>query len=114
LEIVEQGLATAKHNSEQIFEAELYRLKASAVLARGGPDAENHALPLLRQALRTAQDQRALSLELRAAMDLAALCLKQNKRAEALNLLAPIHNAFVEGFDTHDVREGRALLDRCR
>jgi hypothetical protein len=39
LEVIEQGLATAVHNTERISEAELYRLKARALLARGGPDA---------------------------------------------------------------------------
>ncbi len=39
LEVIEQGLATAGHNSERIFEAELYRLKARVLLVRGGADA---------------------------------------------------------------------------
>ena len=34
LEVIEQGLATTSRNSERIFEAELYRLKARALLFR--------------------------------------------------------------------------------
>ena len=45
LEVIEQGLATAGHNSERLFEAELYRLKARALLARGAADARTEAQP---------------------------------------------------------------------
>src|SRR5262249_9223065 len=64
LEVTEQGLATAVHNTERIFEAELYRLKARALLARGGSDARTSARPFLDQALMTASSQHARSLEL--------------------------------------------------
>ena len=40
LEMIEQGLLIASHNGERIFEAELYRLKARALLVRGAPEAE--------------------------------------------------------------------------
>src|SRR5262249_9790957 len=75
LEVTEQGLATAVYNTERIFEAELYRLKARALLARGGSNARTSARPLLDQALMTASSQHARSLELRAATDLAALAI---------------------------------------
>ena len=39
LEVIEQGLAVIENNAERIFEAELYRLKARALLVHGGPDA---------------------------------------------------------------------------
>ena len=59
LEVIEQGLATAGHNSERIFEAELYRLKARVLLVRGGADATAEAHSLLHQALTTAKNQHA-------------------------------------------------------
>jgi hypothetical protein len=40
LEVIDHGLSIVSHNSERIFEAELYRLKARALLMRGAPDAE--------------------------------------------------------------------------
>jgi predicted ATPase len=112
LDIIEQGLATASHNSERIFEAELYRLKARALLARNGVGAMADAQSLLYRAMRTAQRQEARALEFRAAMDLAALWTDQGKRAEALDLLAPLHASFTEGLDTQDLREGKALLEQ--
>jgi class 3 adenylate cyclase/tetratricopeptide (TPR) repeat protein len=114
LEVIEQGLATASHNSERIFEAELYRLKARVLLARDPAAAASAAQPLLKQALGIAKSQRARSLELRAAKDLAALWIDQGRRDEARDLLAPIHAWFKEGFETQDLGEAKALLDQRR
>jgi class 3 adenylate cyclase/tetratricopeptide (TPR) repeat protein len=111
LEVTEQGLATAVHNTERIFEAELYRLKARALLARGGSNARTSARPLLDQALMTASSQHARSLELRAATDLAALAIDQGRRDEARAILAPIYARFTEGLDTQDLKEAKAVLD---
>ena len=40
LEVIDQGLSIVDHNSERFFEAELYRLKASALLMRGASDSD--------------------------------------------------------------------------
>jgi predicted ATPase len=108
LEVIDRGLSIVKHNSERSFEAELYRLKARALLMRGAPDAE--AESLLDQALQTARSQQARSLELRAATDLARLWINQGKRAEACDVLASIYGRFSEGFDTRDLNEAKAIL----
>jgi tetratricopeptide (TPR) repeat protein len=52
LELIDHGFSIVSHNSERCFEAELYRLKAGAMLMRGASDAE--AEPLLEQAARGA------------------------------------------------------------
>jgi predicted ATPase len=114
LELIEQGLATTSRNSERIFEAELYRLKARALIVRGALDASTEAQSLLDQALTTARSQHAKALELRAAMDRAALWIDRGRREEALNFLAPIYASFTEGFDTQDLKQAKALLDRLR
>jgi hypothetical protein len=36
--------------------------------------------------------------------------MQQGKHAEALDMLAPIHGRFTEGFDTRDVKEAKAIL----
>jgi predicted ATPase len=110
LEVIDRGLSIVSHNSERFLEAELYRLKARAVLMRGAPDAE--AESLLDQALITARGQQARSLELRAATDLARLWINQGKRAEARDILASIYGRFSEGFDTRDLIEAKAVLDQ--
>ena len=109
LELIDRGLSIVSHNSERFFEAELYRLKARALLMRGAADIE--AEFLLDQALRTARSQQARSLELRAATDLAKLWMNQDKRTEARNVLSSIYRCFSEGFDTRDLKEAKAVLD---
>jgi tetratricopeptide (TPR) repeat protein len=108
LEVIDQGLSIVRHNSERFFEAELYRLKASALLMRGAPDAV--AESLLDQALRTARSNQARSLELRAATDLARVWMNQGKRAEARVVLSSVYGRFTEGFETRDLKEAQAVL----
>ena len=62
-------------------------------------------------AIKTAREQSARSLELRAATSLARLWRDQGKRDEARDLLAPVYGWFTEGFDTRDLKEAKALLD---
>ena len=115
LDLIEQGLATTNRNSERIFEAELYRLKARVLLVRGAPDAaRTEAQSLLEQALTTARSQQAKTLELRAARDLAALWIDQGRREEALDLLAPIFASYSKCLDTRDLTEAKALLDQLQ
>jgi predicted ATPase len=66
----------------------------------------------LQQAIRIAQAHPAKSLEFRAATSLARLWGEQSRRAEALNLLAPVYGWFIEGFDTADLKDAKALLDQ--
>jgi class 3 adenylate cyclase/tetratricopeptide (TPR) repeat protein len=108
LELIDHGLSIVSRNSERFFEAELYRLKARALLMRGAPNAEVESL--LDQALRTARSQQARSLELRAATDLAALWMQQGKRAQAGDVLSSIYGRFTEGFETLDLKEAKGML----
>ena len=63
------------------------------------------------EAVAIAREQRAKSLELRAATSLARLWGEQGRQAEAHDLLAPVYGWFTEGFDTADLKDARALLD---
>jgi predicted ATPase len=44
-------------------------------------------------------------------MSLARLWREQGKTVEARELLAPVYEWFMEGFDTRDLKEAKALLD---
>jgi len=59
-----------------------------------------------------AGEQEAKLWELRAAVSLARLRRDQGRRAEARDLVAPIYGWFTEGFDTPDLKEAKALLER--
>jgi predicted ATPase/class 3 adenylate cyclase len=114
LEVIDHGLSIVSHNSERFFEAELYRLRACALLMRGAAGAAGaadiEAESLLNQALQTARSQQAQSLELRAATDLAKLWMNQGKRKGALDVLSSIYGRFDEGFYTRDLKEAKAVL----
>jgi hypothetical protein len=87
LEVIDQGLDTANRNGERLFEAELYRLKAAALLERDA--AETEAPALLERALRIAKAQRARSLEIRIVKDLARLLQCRGEYSSAAALFAP-------------------------
>jgi predicted ATPase len=65
-----------------------------------------------RDGIALAQLQKGKLFELRAATSLARLWREQGRRAEARELLAPIYGWFTEGFDTADLKDARALLDK--
>ncbi len=75
---------------------------------------ENHAdgEKLLQHALEVAREQQAKSFELRAATSLARLWQSQGRGAEVQALLTPIYEGFSEGFETRDLTEAKALLER--
>jgi predicted ATPase/class 3 adenylate cyclase len=110
LEIIEHGLSIVNHNNERLFEAELLRLKAGALLMREAPDSEIEAL--LDQALRTARAQHARSLELRVATDLAKYWISRSERAKALDVLSSTYGRFSEGFETRDLKQAKLVLNQ--
>jgi predicted ATPase len=66
----------------------------------------------MQQAIDVARRQNAKSWELRGAMSLARLRRQQGRQQEAVALLAPIYAWFTEGFDTTDLKDAKALLDK--
>jgi predicted ATPase len=98
-------------NKERLWEAEANRVAGEIVLQspqRNAAKAEGY----FESALAIARAQQAKSWELRAAMSMARLWRDQGKRDEARDLLAPVYGWFTEGFDTRDLKEAKALLDK--
>jgi predicted ATPase len=110
LRVVAEALALENRSGEGQGSTGLYRLKGELLLTLSS---EHHteAETSFQQALDVARRQQAKSLELRAAMSFARLWQRQGKRHEARELLAPIYGWFIEGFDTADLQEARALLE---
>ena len=108
LRLMEQALELVDRKGERYYHAELYRLKGELLLVQSGD--VSAAADCFRQAIEVAQEQKAKSWELRAAMSLARLHVRQNEEKQALDLLAPVYDSFSEGFDTLDLREAKALL----
>jgi tetratricopeptide (TPR) repeat protein len=63
-------------------------------------------------AIALAQKIGAKAWELRASMSLARVLIKRGDLAEARDLLSPLYASFTEGFDTVDLIESKALLDK--
>jgi predicted ATPase len=110
-----EALALVDTTEERWWEAELHRLTGELIMqsyvqthASGG---QEEAEARFCQALDMARRQSAKSLELRAAMSLARLWQRQDKRDAARQVLAEAYGWFTEGFDTADLQEARALLE---
>jgi class 3 adenylate cyclase/predicted ATPase len=93
---------------ERHWESELYRVKGLVMVAQGQLDEGQVSLE---NAIQISRERQAKSLELRAVTSLAQVWGERRRRAEALDLLAPIYGWFTEGFDTTDLKQAKALLD---
>ncbi len=63
------------------------------------------------KALKIAQEQKAKSLELRAASSLAQLWAHQGKTHQARQILVKTYNWFSEGFEIPDLQKARAMIE---
>ena len=108
-----KALATLDQSDMRLWEAEIYRLRGELLLQQTVTQADE-AAGCFEQALAVARRQQARSWELRTAMSLARLWQQQGKCAEARELLAVIYGWFTKGFDTADLQEARALLQKLR
>jgi predicted ATPase len=107
-----EALALTEKSGVRWFEAELYRRRGELLrTARPGATAEAEAD--FHRAIMIARQQAAKLWELRAAASLARLWRDQ-RPDEARGLLAPVYGWFTEGFETLDLQEAKALLDKLR
>jgi predicted ATPase len=100
----------------RVSEAELYRLKGELTLAQSSIQSltsrVKEAEACFLKAIEIAYQQQAKSLELRAVTSLARLWQQQGKHRAARHMLSEISGWFTEGFDTKDLQEAKALLDK--
>jgi predicted ATPase len=108
---VRKAIAATQKTASRYTDAEHNRLEGELFLASKEPD-EKRAEVSFRKAIAVARGQSAKSYELRAATSLARVLARQGRRAEARDLLAPVYGWFTEGFDTADLKEAKALLDK--
>jgi predicted ATPase/class 3 adenylate cyclase len=107
---IHDALTTTERTKETWCATEVHRLAGEIERMSPRPDAEI-AEGHFARALAISRQQEARSWELRAAMSMARLWRDQDKRTQALDLLAPVYGWFVEGFDTVDLKEAGALLE---
>jgi len=110
LTCVAEALELANETGEHWTDSFLHRIRGE-ILLRRDPANTAPAEEAFLTAMQIAQQQKAKSFELRAAMSMARLWRDQGKRDEARDLLGPVYGWFTEGFDTRDLKEAKALLD---
>ena len=104
-----EAQAFADRTHEHYWLAERHRVEGELLLLQNEAHA-GAAEALFRQALDLAGRQQARSVELRAALSLVRLQLRQDRADEGRARLRAIMAQFTEGFDARDFVEARALL----
>ena len=118
-----EALEATDKNEIRFYEAETNRLKGELLFRRAERSGAEQTSPLsasetaeaqscFERATEIARHQSAKSWELRATTSLARLLGSQGRRDEARTMLADVYNWFTEGFDTADLKDAKALLDR--
>jgi predicted ATPase len=111
LTTVATALSETERRGERRDESEGYRVKGELLLIRNPPD-DAEAEQCFRTAIEIARRQKAKFWELRATTSLAKLLRKQGKADSARQMLSEIYNWFTEGFDTADLKDAKALLEK--
>jgi tetratricopeptide (TPR) repeat protein len=111
LSVIDEGIDTIERNSERRWTPELLCLRGAAISAATAKSTLEE-VECYERAIMLARQMEARLLELRAATSLARLWADQDEPDKALDLLAPIYQWFTEGFDTPDLKDAKALLDR--
>ena len=107
--LIDETIRLIEQNEDLLYMPEAMRVKGNVLLSlpqRRPDDAEM----CFTQSLDWSRRQGARSWELRTAVDLAALWASQEQRDRARLALEPIFEAFVEGFDTADLKAAQHLL----
>jgi len=116
LAAVAEARAIMERTTEYLEEARLHRVEGELILRRSGIEAEpgvqTEAEEYFRKSIEVARQQEAKTFELKAVVSLSRLWKQQGKKAEARQMLAEIYNWFTEGFDTHDLKDAKALLEQ--
>jgi predicted ATPase len=107
LAVLEEAMARSRDTRERWWDADLHRLRGEILVEKGDVAGGEAALG---RALDVAREQRARSLELRAAHSLARLWAGTGREPEARRLLEPVYRAFTEGLDTPDLQATGAFL----
>ena len=112
LETLSSALSDVLSTQEHTYEPEVHRIRGEvlASIASGPLRSETEAEASFRAALVLARDQGARSLELRAAVSLAAFLRERGRADEGRGLVREIYDTFTEGFETPDLRAAKLAM----
>ena len=109
LGIIDQAIAESERSGIRWFEAESYRVRGE-ILVRRDPANTAPAEEAFLTAIAIAQQQRAKSFELRAALSLATLYQSASRAADAHAVLAPALEGFSPTPELPEIAEAQQLL----
>ena len=112
LRCIGEAISAVDTTKERWWEGDIHRVAGEIWLASCFALKHAKAEACFERSLAIARQQQAKSWELRASMSLARLWRDQGKVGEARELLAPVYGWFTEGFDTRDLKEAKALLEK--
>jgi tetratricopeptide (TPR) repeat protein len=92
---------------ENLLAPEIWRVRGRLLARR---DERSAAEVAYHQAIQRARAQHALSLELRAGLDLYELCTQDARANQGRALLAEILARFIQGFDRPELTRARAII----
>ncbi|MCP5109939.1 MAG: hypothetical protein GY953_03795, partial [bacterium] len=111
IEEADWAIGQAFKLGERFSDPYVHLAHGTILLAKPAPDFSK-AEESLTTAIGLARERSARSWELRSATNLARFWHDHGRAAKARDLLAPVYDWFTEGFDTPDLKEAKALLDK--
>jgi tetratricopeptide (TPR) repeat protein len=113
---IEEALSVISSTGDRSFEADCWRWKGELLWrSREGSDSTHgEAEACLHKAIAVARQQKAVSLELRAHTRLSPLLARRGEVEAAHRSLAEVHGKFKEGFDNHDLKHAKQVLEELR
>jgi predicted ATPase/DNA-binding winged helix-turn-helix (wHTH) protein len=109
LAVIGNAIAETEAGTETSQFPELLRVQADILVSMPSTD-EVLAEAVIMRALEEARRQCALAWELRSAMTLARLRVKQSRGQEGRELVSSVYARFTEGFETRDLKVAGQLL----
>jgi len=107
-QVIQEAEVFIEETGERFFQSEMLRVKGEMMF---GLDSISESEACYLEGLQLARQQKARTLELRAAISLARLWKNQGRGKEAYQLLDGVYRWFTEGFDTADLLQARVLLE---
>jgi predicted ATPase/DNA-binding winged helix-turn-helix (wHTH) protein len=108
---IDEAVERSDQSDERWYRPELLRIRGITTLRTGGDAAVSEAEADFLESINLARTQEALAWELRTTTSLARLRREQGRIDEAYEVLCPVYSRFSEGYDTHDLKVAKNLLD---
>jgi len=116
LAAIDEALSVIFTTGDRSFEADCWRWRGELLLRSREVSDSSHpeAEACLHKAIAIAREQKAVSLELRAHTRLSPLMARRGEVQKAHQSLAKVHGKFQEGFDTHDLKHAKQVLEELQ